>query len=640
MNKLTARRLGAFIASAACVVMVPVVGTGTAHAAGCGEFDWGFRQSFRNYLRGPIANGKWELDGVGFKGSEKGADGAFVFEPSSIEKDSATSGTINLGGSVHFLGHKHGEWLLDMDMTDFKIKVDGTTAKIQLDYKSYTSDMDFSNLVKGTPISGDDVTIANIALNNTPNFDGEIDLSGNVTLTSEGNDLFLGQYGSGGQMDPASGKVNAKGQCTGSSSGGGSGSGSGGGSNNDAKEMKINDNDHPLIKSIKEMNNTMFATNQTMLTGGALIDNSEKFASKAFPNSGGNSNGGSGNSNGGNSGGITSGASGRGASGASGNGASGDATGGASGAAGGGSGAAAGAASGGGAAGTSRSAGAAQAGQAATCDAEGSKGVEQATAAWGVKKSFQTYISGSIAKGKWDLDSVGFGDGAFQWSGSQGAVDTDAKSGTVYFPGSIHFTGHHGILDMTIANLEIQFEGNSGSLIADVNSNDMEGNNTDYGRVTLANLQFSNLTVGNTSVSGSTSSVALSAAGASAFADFYEPGIQLDPLSFNATLGGSADCATGQGGSGAGGGSGAKSGAAASSAKNAAAKMGKDGASSNEGGSEFSNNGGGNFKIKSTSEEGSKQPLGFTETLLLMIAAFVVAGGALGSFVFRNPAGR
>ena len=68
--------------------------------------------------------------------------------------------------------------------------------------------------------------------------------------------------------------------------------------------------------------------------------------------------------------------------------------------------------------------------------------------------------------------------------------------------------------------------------------------------------------------------------------------------------------------------------------------MGKDGASSNEGGSEFSNNGGGNFKIKSTSEEGSKQPLGFTETLLLMIAAFVVAGGALGSFVFRNPAGR
>ena len=39
--------------------------------------------------------------------------------------------------------------------------------------------------------------------------------------------------------------------------------------------------------------------------------------------------------------------------------------------------------------------------------------VESGEAAWAVKESFQSYITGSIAKGKWDLNGVGFNSGQF-----------------------------------------------------------------------------------------------------------------------------------------------------------------------------------------------------------------------------------
>ena len=98
----------------------------------------------------------------------------------------------------------------------------------------------------------------------------------------------------------------------------------------------------------------------------------------------------------------------------------------------------------------------------------------------------------------------------------------------------MHFTGHKGVLQLNMSNMEIQWSGNSGSLVATVSSNNMEGQNTDFGRVALANLSFNQLNVGDNAASGS-ATASLTQAGAQAIADFYPEGTQLDPISFTAS---------------------------------------------------------------------------------------------------------
>ena len=112
--------------------------------------------------------------------------------------------------------------------------------------------------------------------------------------------------------------------------------------------------------------------------------------------------------------------------------------------------------------------------------------------------------------------------------------------------------------------MEIQFAGNSGQLIVNTVSNDVDGNSKDYGRITLANLNFSSLNVSDSSASGTASTV-LTGAGADAFGNFYPEGDPLDDITFEASLGGSASCAEGQGSGGASAGTGAGGGASTAS---------------------------------------------------------------------------
>ncbi|CAB0637343.1 hypothetical protein FRC0493_00599 [Corynebacterium diphtheriae] len=135
------------------------------------------------------------------------------------------------------------------------------------------------------------------------------------------------------------------------------------------------------------------------------------------------------------------------------------------------------------------------------CDAS-SRGITQAHAAWGLKNSFQSCITGSIAKGQWNLDGVGHSNGEFTFSGASGAIDPQAKSGSVKFGGTMRFSGHHGILDLNISNPEIVFNGATGTLFAQVRSSDMKGKKSDYGRVAIGNLTFSSLNASETAVSG------------------------------------------------------------------------------------------------------------------------------------------
>ncbi len=175
--------------------------------------------------------------------------------------------------------------------------------------------------------------------------------------------------------------------------------------------------------------------------------------------------------------------------------------------------------------------------EAPTCKVdENQTRVNAGTFSWGIKQSFTTYIRGAIANGSWDLNGTSWDGSTFSFKASGGLFDKAAKSGTVYYSGSVHFTGHNGVLDLTIANPSVTINGNSGTLYATVSSSDTSGNKANYGRVALANVSFASVSVSGEKLSFATSSVALTAVGAKAFAGFYSAGTALDNFSGTASL--------------------------------------------------------------------------------------------------------
>ena len=197
----------------------------------------------------------------------------------------------------------------------------------------------------------------------------------------------------------------------------------------------------------------------------------------------------------------------------------------------------------------------------------------------------------------------------------------------------MQFTGHHGKLDLNIANLEITFNGNSGELIADVRSSNMEGKKKDFGRTVIGTLSFNSLDVGTDEVSGE-AAVSLSEAGSQALAEFYEPGTQLDPLSFHATLGGSADCGAVSGGGSSSSGSGSDGSGAGGNGKGSSGSKGGAHAAAGDSAQGYED-GSNKFKVKSATSPGGglDNP---TTYLLLFIVGLIIAGGSTSRLVMNN----
>lgn len=162
--------------------------------------------------------------------------------------------------------------------------------------------------------------------------------------------------------------------------------------------------------------------------------------------------------------------------------------------------------------------------------------IKSANLGWGVRDSFRNYVRGGIANGSWELNGTSYSSDAFNWSNGTGTFK-DGK-GSISFSGSVRFTGHHGILDTTIANPRLEINGNSGTLYATMNSNDPSGKATNYGEVALLKVDLSGLQSSSDAVSVNGAATTLTAEGAKAFAGFYEAGKDMAPLSFSAAING------------------------------------------------------------------------------------------------------
>lgn len=162
-------------------------------ALGCtvddARLDWGFKESFRAYIDGSIANGEWTT--AGDAGYETPAffwtSGVGDYDPESRE------GVAGFGGSVRFTGHGGA---LDTTIANPRIELDGDTGILLLD-------------VAGTTQDGRELTRVAVPF-------AALDLSGSTsavadgvvtqrdvpaTLTPEGADVF-GTYAAGETLDP------------------------------------------------------------------------------------------------------------------------------------------------------------------------------------------------------------------------------------------------------------------------------------------------------------------------------------------------------------------------------------------------------------------------------------------------------
>ncbi|MFJ4919413.1 HtaA domain-containing protein [Streptomyces sp. NPDC088725] len=162
---------------------------------------------------------------------------------------------------------------------------------------------------------------------------------------------------------------------------------------------------------------------------------------------------------------------------------------------------------------------------------------------WGIKSSFQSYVTGPIANGSWSLTggAATVGGSQFRFHSATGSYDPDSGAFRAGFSGGVHFLGHRQTsggyeLDLTISRPTVRVSGNSGTLYADMTSKAKgSGRVTSRSQVPLATLGLSGI-----SMVGATSPVALNnipatltSQGASAFAGYYTAGTPLDPISLS-----------------------------------------------------------------------------------------------------------
>lgn len=186
---------------------------------------------------------------------------------------------------------------------------------------------------------------------------------------------------------------------------------------------------------------------------------------------------------------------------------------------------------------------AAQAAPLRTENGGGACEVTGGTFKWGVKESFRAYISGAIANGAWEPSGGAvYETPDFTWSDATGELDPETGEGSVSFTGVVHFTGHGGVLDLTLANPTIEFDSEGKAvLLLDTKSTNAQGELAiDATQEWVADIALAApVKVSDGAVKLEKAETTLTNSGAKAFAGFYQAGVKLDPVTLDLSL---ADC--------------------------------------------------------------------------------------------------
>lgn len=175
------------LALAGALVFTAVPTAAPAHCtADDASLTWGFKESFRSYISGTIANGQWTVaDGATYATPDFGFSGGTGALNDGI-------GTIAFPGSIEFTGHGG---ILDTTVAHPQLRFDGSgTAMLLLDVSGTTQ--------QGTPVDEKAVEFATVDLaGGTSTGDRYTLPAGKAVLTAAGAAAF-GTYPAGTELDP------------------------------------------------------------------------------------------------------------------------------------------------------------------------------------------------------------------------------------------------------------------------------------------------------------------------------------------------------------------------------------------------------------------------------------------------------
>ncbi len=191
----------AVVAGMLALLGAPPAAASELQAPGCDIRDatltWGFKESFRAYIDGDIANGEWTTgDGATYETP------AFSWSAGQGRYNSGTgSGFVRFTGSVRFTGH---DGLLDTTIADPVITLSGDTGTLILD-------------VTGPSMDGDVIDAADVPFIDLfgLEFSGQealVTLDAATELTDEGEDAFP-DYQAGTEFDPVELAMPTSGDC-------------------------------------------------------------------------------------------------------------------------------------------------------------------------------------------------------------------------------------------------------------------------------------------------------------------------------------------------------------------------------------------------------------------------------------------
>ncbi|MFJ9897312.1 HtaA domain-containing protein [Streptomyces sp. NPDC091280] len=165
---------------------------------------------------------------------------------------------------------------------------------------------------------------------------------------------------------------------------------------------------------------------------------------------------------------------------------------------------------------------------------------------WGIKSSFQSYVTGPIANGSYSLTggAATVGSSQFRFPSATGSYDGSTGTFRSSFAGGVHFVGHKKSdggyeLDLTLSRPTVRISGSAGTLYLDVTSK-AKGTGT---VTTSSQVPFANLSLGGIDMKGGGTAVVLNnlpatltSQGARSFAGYYTAGTALDPVSLSADV--------------------------------------------------------------------------------------------------------
>lgn len=164
---------------------------------------------------------------------------------------------------------------------------------------------------------------------------------------------------------------------------------------------------------------------------------------------------------------------------------------------------------------------------------------------WGIKSSFQSYVTGPIAQGSSTLlgGAATVGGSQFRFHSAKGSYDPNSGAFSAGFSGGVRFLGHKKggsyELDLTISRPTVKISGGSGTLYADMVSKEKgTGKVTTNAQVPLASLGMSGIDMkgGSGPIALDNLPATLTSQGAKAFAGYYTAGTELDRVSLSTDL--------------------------------------------------------------------------------------------------------